>query len=406
MSSTTTIADATLPNTPASHSVAEVLVCLPSLAAAAMPSAFEAIAAAFPNESVLVASSAPQAGIADYPSLEPVLYTSAIADIGWVLATSDYAAAAHIAVDRNVRAVILLGDDNAPINPALLRDLADTIRTKNIDLALPRFDIGPTDSLVNSALLYPLSRALFGVDIRFPLTIEAALSTRMAQRIITTTQRTIALNQGSSLLWPVSEAAIAGLSVREVPAAHIVPPTAPQEDFNALFATVAGSLFADIDAKATFWQRARSLPLRPSARPAPPTSPPPDPSTEIDSMVETFHLAQDNLQEIWSLVLPPQTRLALKKLSQLSPEAFTMEPDLWARVVYDFTLAFHLRTLNRSHLLGAMTPIYLAWVASHLRTVAEDPARATQAIEETASAFEQEKSYIVSRWRWPDRFNP
>jgi glucosylglycerate synthase len=406
MSSTTTIADAALPNTPASHSVAEVLVCLPSLAAAAMPPAFEAIAAAFPNESVLVASSAPQAGIADYPSLEPVLYTSAIADIGWVLATSDYAAAAHIAVDRNARVTILLGDDNAPINPTLLRDLADTIRTKNIDLALPRFDIGPTDGLVNSALLYPLSRALFGVDIRFPLTIEAALSTRMAQRLITTTQRTIALNQGSSLLWPVSEAAIAGLSVREVPAAHIVPPTAPQEDFNALFATVAGSLFADIDAKATFWQRARSLPLRPSARPAPPASPPPDPSTEIHSMVETFHLAQDNLQEIWSLVLPPQTRLALKKLSQLSPDAFTMEPDLWARVVYDFTLAFHLRTLNRSHLLGAMTPIYLAWVASHLRTVAEDPARATQAIEETASAFEQEKSYIVSRWRWPDRFNP
>jgi hypothetical protein len=123
-------------------------------------------------------------------------------------------------------------------------------------------------------------------------------------------------------------------------------------------------------------------------------------------MIESFHLAQNNLQEIWSLVLPPQSRLALKKLSQLSSDDFTIEPDLWARIVYDFALAFHLRTLNRNHLLGAMTPLYLAWVASHLRTVADDSARATRAIEDTAAAFEDEKSYIVSRWRWPDRFNP
>jgi hypothetical protein len=123
-------------------------------------------------------------------------------------------------------------------------------------------------------------------------------------------------------------------------------------------------------------------------------------------MIETFRIAQDNLQEIWSLVLPPQSRLALKKLSALSPDAFFMEPDLWARIVYDFTLAFHLRTLNRNHLLGAMTPLYLAWVASYLRFVADDPTRAAHAIAITASAFETEKSYIVSRWRWPDRFNP
>jgi hypothetical protein len=53
-----------------------------------------------------------------------------------------------------------------------------------------------------------------------------------------------------------------------------------------------------------------------------------------------------------------------------------------------------------------MTPLYLAWVASHLRSVADDPTRAQQSIEQTAAAFESEKSYFVSRWRWPDRFNP
>jgi hypothetical protein len=411
MSSTAITADATLPDaqpspTSASRSVAEVLVCLPAIAADALPTVLEAIASAFPGEAVLVASSDPPANASDWPSLELIPYSNARTGVGWVLAVGDYAAAAHLAVERDARAVILLGDDTAPIDAHLLRSLADSVRTKNIDLVLPRFTLGPNDALVNSGLLYPLSRALFGADIHFPLPIDAALSTRLAQRLATSTQRLMSLNQGSSLLWPVSEAAAAGLSVREIPAADIAPPAPPQDDFNALFATVAVSLFADIDAKASFWQRARGLPKRPSGQASPPPIAAIEASSEIHSMIETFHLAQDNLQEVWSLVLPPQSRLALKKLSELSPDAFVMEPDLWARIVYDFTLAFHLRTLNRNHLLGAMTPLYLAWVASHLRTVSDDPGRAARAVEITASAFETEKSYIVSRWRWPDRFNP
>jgi hypothetical protein len=408
MSSTSTIADATLPNAPApaGRSAAELLICLPAFASEALPNALEAIASAFPGESILVASSDPPVDATSWPSLELIPYGSARTGVDWVLTAGDYAAAAQLAAERNARFVILLGNATTPINAPLLRSLADSLRTKNIDLVVPRFNLGPNDALVSSALLYPLSRALFGANIRFPLPIDAALSARMMQRLISTTQRLIALNQGTSLLWPVAEAATAGFSVREISAGDAAPPTPPHDDFNALFISVAGSLFADIDAKASFWQRTRGLPMRSSGQPAPPAIAPIVASAEIHSMIETFHIAQDNLQEIWSLVLPPQSRLALKKLSELSPDAFVMEPDLWARVVYDFTLAFHLRSLNRNHLLGAMTPLYLAWVASHLRTVSDDPARAANAIEITAAAFESEKSYIVSRWRWPDRFNP
>jgi glucosylglycerate synthase len=425
MSSSPLTADATQPSAqadagpipaPIRRSTAELLLCLPALAPDALPAAFHAIASAFPTEPILVACAAPPEDTSAFPTLELIPYTTTRSDVGWILAAGDYAAAAQLAVEHNARAVILLGGDTGTIStpntldPTLLRSFIDCMRGKNIDLVLPRFAPGPNDALVNSALLYPLSRALFGADIHFPLPIDAAISGRLAQRLVSTTQRLMALNQGSSILWPVAEAAAAGFSVREVSAGDAPPPTPPppatQADFNALFASVAGSLFADIETKATFWQRARGISSPTASHAAPPPLSELAASPEIHSMLETFRLAQDNLQEIWGLVLPPQTRLALKKLSQLSPDAFTMEPDLWARVVYDFALAFHLRTLNRSHLLGAMTPLYLAWVASYLRFVADDPTRAAHAINLTAAAFENEKSYIVSRWRWPDRFNP
>ena len=174
-------------------------------------------------------------------------------------------------------------------------------------------------------------------------------------------------------------------------------------DLNTLLAQIAGSLFADVDAKASFWQRARGVqPPQTITQSAPIAEHPPD----IASMLEAFRFAYTNLHEIWSLVLPPNSLLGLKKLSLMQPENFRMPDNLWARIVYDFILAYRLRTINRGHLLGALTPLYLAWVASHLRLIDGDPGAAEQHIEATAAAFEADKPYIVARWRWPDRFNP
>ena len=82
-----------------------------------------------------------------------------------------------------------------------------------------------------------------------------------------------------------------------------------------------------------------------------------------------------------------------------------MPDTLWARILYDFILAYRLRTINRGHLMGALTPLYLAWVASHLILIA-DGTPPEQHIEEQAQTFENDKPYLVSRWRWPDRFTP
>jgi hypothetical protein len=77
------------------------------------------------------------------------------------------------------------------------------------------------------------------------------------------------------------------------------------------------------------------------------------------------------------------------------------------KIIYDFALAHRLRTISRAHLLGALTPLYLGWVASYVQEVANlTNVAAEQRLEQLARAFEDNKPYLVSRWRWPDRFNP
>jgi hypothetical protein len=123
--------------------------------------------------------------------------------------------------------------------------------------------------------------------------------------------------------------------------------------------------------------------------------------------VETFQLGNRELQEIWGPVLPPSTLLELRKLSRLQPEQFHMPDELWVRIVYDFALAHRLRTISRDHLLRSMTPLYLAWVASYAHDLQTSAAVSPERrLERLSLAYEGDKSYLVSRWRWPDRFNP
>jgi hypothetical protein len=80
---------------------------------------------------------------------------------------------------------------------------------------------------------------------------------------------------------------------------------------------------------------------------------------------------------------------------------------MWAKIVYDFALGHRLRTISRDHLLKSITPLYLGWIASYaLEVQTAGPAEVESRIERLCQAYEDNKPYLVSRWRWPDRFNP
>jgi len=379
-----------------------LLLCVPALPEDRLPGLLADLATVFRKDEVLIASpdlEEPESQLA----LPLTIFDGTRVRSDWVLTAGDYLAAYELAQRHDAAQVLLLGADVCSLPPAAIREMADSVAA-GADLIVPAYCLGAHDGLVTSALLYPLTRALFAANIRFPLPMDVAMSRRMVERIASVAQRQAA-SQPDALLWPVSEAATAAFSTQQVDCDAPIPPAPAASDFNSLFVNVAGGVFSDIEAKAPFWQRSRGPAV--AAREIPPAQPTEigDLAEEIPGMVEAFRLAHRNLQEIWSLALPPQSLLALKKLSIAEPAAFTIAPQLWARLVYDFALAFHLRSLNRGHLLGAFTPVYLAWVASTLRTVTDD-ASAAMHREETAAAFEREKPYLVARWRWPDRFNP
>jgi hypothetical protein len=385
----------------ATPAVGGLLVSLVPLAPEALETMLANLSLAFAGETVLVATPDAAPELSSDSPLRLLPYTpTTVSTSPWILTASDYLNTYKLAQENRATACVLLGAEAQSLHPEAIRALARS--ALQTDLTTAQYNLGPREGLVNSAILYPVTRAVFGTRPRFPLAIDLGLSLRMAERLATVAQRFTATGQNDAFLWPLSEAAVASYSIAEVNIGPRVIPQPVAPDLNSLLAQITGSLFADVDAKASFWQRARGVqPPQTISQSTPIAEQPP----EIASMLEAFRFAYTNLHGIWSLVLPPNSLLGLKKLSLMNPENFRMPDNLWTRIVYDFILAYRLRTINRGHLLGALTPLYLAWAASHLLLISSGTAPEKH-IQDVAQAFETDKPYLVSRWRWPDRFNP
>jgi hypothetical protein len=390
---------------------ATLLISLTSLPPEALEATLTTLALAFPSaqhdaRNILVAT--PNAGHpvptnATFGNLRLLSYTPADPPIAALyLTAADYLNTFKVAQEHQATACLMLGPEPQTLSPESIRSLAAAVLDTTTDLAVPRYQLGPHEGLVNSALLYPVTRSLYGARPRFPLAIDIGLSLRMAERLATVAQNFTAAGQNNAILWPVAEAGAGNCTITEVESGPRTLPQPASIDLNALLTEIAGSLFSDINLKASLWQRVRTMqpPRTVSLRRAPAEGWP-----DVTPMLEAFRLAYTNLHEIWALVLPPNTLLGLKHLSLIPAANFRMSDALWTRIVYDFILAHRLRTINRGHLLGALTPLYLAWVASHI-ILADSGTAPEQHIEELAMNFENDKAYLVSRWRWPDRFNP
>jgi hypothetical protein len=177
-------------------------------------------------------------------------------------------------------------------------------------------------------------------------------------------------------------------------------------DASAPLARVLAALFQGAERWQVVWQKIRGSEPVPITGALDPVEDAPV-TVDVRQGIEAFRLAQTTLDEIWKLVLPPGTLLELRKLAHAPDESFRMDDAVWARSIFDFSLAWRQHTLNREHVLAGFAPLFAAWVSSIVMEMREaDTARFEERLERMCLRFESEKPYLISRWRWPDRFSP
>lgn len=309
-------------------------------------------------------------------------------------------------VDRGAVALALVGE--GPHGGAVdwVGRLLAPILEEGFDYVCPTYHRPATQGTLNTGVVYPLTRALYGWRLRQPLGGEVALSARLAAKLLADNDwRRDPVHAGSDA-WLVAKVLARGHRACQAWLGEWPREPAEPEDASRALSRVLGPVFREMERNADRWQRVVSsqpLPTFGDASPAPSDPHAPDP----EPLVEAFRLGQRDLTPLWGLVLAPATLFALRRAAAAPTAGFRIPDELWARVVYDFAVAHFAKTMERRQLLGSMTPLYLGWVASFVGEVrALDGAAAEARVETLCAAFEREKRYLIARWRWPDTFNP
>jgi hypothetical protein len=113
------------------------------------------------------------------------------------------------------------------------------------------------------------------------------------------------------------------------------------------------------------------------------------------SFIEGFSLYSD----VWQQVLDAENMEAVNKLKTINKDDFYFESTLWARIVFDFAIAFYLEDLERNKLLEALIPLYHSRTLSFVNTTSEMDTKEAEAIEERLNRnFESEKEYLIKHW--------
>jgi len=300
--------------------------------------------------------------------------------------------------------VIAAGDHQA--TRQWIHRLIQPVVDLGFDFVAPCYARQKMEGLLNRNVLSPLHRALYGEQLENPMGPDFGLSGKLLQRILGQDSIRRGGSEQNILAAISSTAACGGFQVCET---HLGVRTQRPTDWgnlSTLLAEVLGATFVDMEGRAAHWQSIRGSKILPKFG-VTEASPPDTGVVDAHGMIESFQLGTQNLQDVWGLILPPTTLLELRRLSRLPEDRFRIPDQLWVRIVYDFALGHRLRTISRDHLLRSLTPLYLGWIASYaLEIQTAGLGEVDSRLERLSKAYEDNKSYLVSRWRWPDRFNP
>jgi hypothetical protein len=268
------------------------------------------------------------------------------------------------------------------------------------DWASPAYTHTVVEGTLTTNLLAPMSWALYGRRIQQILGGCAAFSRQAVSRMLGLDAWDGDVTDHGLEIRLAIEAVMTGDPIvevhlgRKVVDAGLAPP-----DLATTLARTVGPFFGLMERYRTVWSEitgSRAVPVIGD----PPALLPEAGDVAVDRMVRAFKLGLKDLLPIWEQALQEDTLSLLYPLGLLSPDEFAFPAEDWARVVFDFAVAYHEQRLPRDHLLRALTPLYLGRVAAFLREAQAAPrARLAVLLEDVGRAFEVEKAGLVARWR-------
>lgn len=305
----------------------------------------------------------------------------------------------EIARRLRVQACAVVDSDLRSITPEWVELLLRPIVQEGFDYVAPFYQRHKYDGTITNSIAYPLTRALYGYQVRQPIGGDFGFSGELACHYLNRHVWESDVARFGIDIWMTTEALTSGARVcQSFLGAKIHNPKDPAADLSDMLAQVTGALFSLMETHPTAWTSIRS------SQPVPlfgfqyETGVEPI-NVNVDRMLEVFQQGLRDLQPLWGRMLSEESVAQLDALRGIPATIFNMPDSLWVKIIYDTALAYHAGVLPKDHLLKALTPLYLGRTASFvLQTQGLTTREAEHHIEALCRTFESHKEYLLTRW--------
>ena len=298
------------------------------------------------------------------------------------------------------KACAVVDSDLRSITPDWVDLLVRPVLQNNFDYVAPYYRRHKYDGTITNSIVYPLTRALYGRQVRQPIGGEFGLSPRMWQRLLAKKEdwETDVARFGIDI-WMTTTALAESFSACQVfLGAKIHDAKDPGADLSAMLVQVVGALFGLMEEYEKQWRNVQG------SVPAPLYGFPYEVGLEPikvnpQRMVGSFQHACKDLLSVYQSFLRPELVAELKRLTEMPSDQFRFPDETWVTLVFEYAVAYHRRSIDRKHLLQSLTPLYIGRVASFvLETLELDDRAAEEKIETLCRVYEQLKPYLAQRW--------
>ncbi len=310
----------------------------------------------------------------------------------------------EIADALNAKACAVVDSDLRSITPEWIELLIKPVLDEGYDYVAPYYHRHKYDGTITNTIVYPVTRALYGKRIRQPIGGDFGFSGRLASFYLTKDVWETEVARFGIDIWMTTTAVANAFKVCQAfLGAKIHDPKDPGADLSSMLYQVVSSVFSLMEEYAPVWTRDGASEPVPTfgfvyAVGLEPIH------VNLDGMIEKFRLGVRELSVVYESFLPADLLRLLGTLAESPKERFSIPDTVWVEIVYNFAVAWHMKSINREHILKALTPLYLGKVASFVIETWESTADQVEGrLEDLCDAFEREKSRLVERWQGINR---
>ena len=297
------------------------------------------------------------------------------------------------------KACVMLSPESANIEPDWLSRLLLPIYRDGFDLVTPTYRRHKFEGLLVTNLLYPMTRALYGLRIREIYSPEFGFSSRLGTQFLGQNAWTDGTG-GAGVELRFTLAAITGkyrICQSFLGEKIHIERNAP--DLVPVLRQTVGALFSACEQDLPMWSVVAG------------SEPVPTNGADHDVLLEPLRVNRKRLREMFSTgvaelesvfqaILSPSTLAELQRIGRLGEEDFQYSAELWVRTVYEFAAAYQKTVISRDHIIQALAPLFrgraFTFLTENRNAGADD---VEKNIEGLCVEFERLKPYLLQMWK-------